>query len=175
MSKTMISTCPSCGQKDIDLSKTCLCGFQPDKSYSDEPCANEIKSINDNELQIKGLDYLVKTKNKKPSEEMFIKEVDSWTFTFSHHDKCIYLGTPALKSFRLKLTLNDLEELIEFMYLNTGEEKTLRKLRLSINEISDLVDKVNNKIEEKRSKIPVKLDSDELQEIVDLINIKLKI
>jgi hypothetical protein len=117
----------------------------------------------------------VNLKSNKPSEEIVIKEIGSWVFTFSQFDNCICLSTPALQSFRLKITLNDLEELVELMYQNTGKEKTTRKLRLSEKEISDLINKVNRMIEEKKSKITVKFTSSELQEVVDLINMKLRV
>jgi len=103
-----------------------------------------------------------------------IKEIDSWAFTFSDTDNCIYLGTPALQSFRLKLTLNDLEELLEFFYRKTGKEKTIRKLQLPVDEIPDLIDKVHRMIEQKKSRIPIKFEVRDIKEIADVINMKLK-
>ncbi len=116
----------------------------------------------------------INSKNNKPVKESIIKEIDSWMFTFSESDKCICLSTPALQSFMLKFTLDDLEKLLEFMYQKTGKEKTTRKLRLSVEEVPDLIDKVHRMIEEKKSKITLNFDNDELEEIVDLINMKLK-
>ena len=155
--------CPSCGRQDIDLEKQCTCGFNADESFIEE-------------LEKKGSDAVKSKpiKNNNHTNKPVIKEIDSWTFSFSPVDDCIYLGTPALQSFRLKLTLNDLEELLEFMYHKTGQEKTMRKLRLSVNEISDLIVKVHTMIEEKKSKIIVKFSDDELQKIAGLINTKLK-
>jgi hypothetical protein len=159
---SILLQCPSCGRHNIDLEKQCECGFN-DKSIIAE-------------LGKKGRDA-VKSKSPKNNihtKKLVIKEIDSWTFSFSPADDCIYLGTPALQSFKLKLTLNNLEELLEFMYHKTGQEKTTRKLRLSVEEINDLIDNVHTMIEDKKSKIDVKFDNDEIQEIADLINMKLK-
>ena len=161
--------CPSCGRQDIDPEKQCVCGFNSDKS-----CIEELEKKGSDAVKSKSLKNVDEPKNNKHTKELAIKEIDSWTFSFSPVDDCIYLGTPALQSFSLKLTLNDLEELLEFMYHKTGQEKTMRKLRLSVNEINDLIDKVHTMIEEKKSKIIVKFSDDELQKIAGLINTKLK-
>jgi hypothetical protein len=108
-----------------------------------------------------------------PHEEV-IKQIDSWLFTFSSADRCISIGTPALQSFRLKLSLEDLEDLLEFLYQKTGNEKTTRKSGLATTDIAGLIDKVDRMIEEKRSKVFLNFTSDELQEIVDFINLQLK-
>lgn len=103
-----------------------------------------------------------------------MKEIDSWVFSFSEVNNCVYLGTPALQSFRLKISLKDLEELLEFIYEKTGKEKTTRKLLLSADQIPNLIENVNRLIEVKKSKVKLNFSSEELKEIVDLINIKLK-
>jgi len=164
----MSSTCPSCGHQDFDPGKQCICGYHADESTTMkfEDTKNEVprgklmENINSSVLH-------------EQAEEVIIKEIDSWVFSFSPENNCIYLGTPALKSFTLKITLNDLEELLEFMYQKTGEEKTMRKLRLSADEVPDLINMVNRFIEEKRSKVSLKFSGAELNEIVDLINVKL--
>jgi hypothetical protein len=135
---------------------------------------NKFKETMDIETAGDAAKKTVKSKKARDTGESVIHEIDSWRFTFSHDDNCICLGTPALQSFRLKLTTDMLEELLEFMYQKTGKEKTTRKLRLSPEEIPELIDTVSSMIEEKRSKIPVNFDSDELENIVELINIKLK-
>jgi hypothetical protein len=158
--------CPSCGRQDIELKKQCVCGFNADESFIEEP-----EKKGSDAVKSKSLKNIDESKN---NNKPVIKEIDSWTFSFSPVDDCIYLGTPALQSFSLKLTLNDLEELLEFMYHKTGQEKTTRKLRLSVEEINDLIDKVHTMIEEKRSELIVKFSDDELQKIAGLINTKLK-
>jgi hypothetical protein len=107
------------------------------------------------------------------SPNSVIKEKNSWVFTFSPLDKCIFLGTPALQSFRLKLTKDDLEELLELLYQKTGEDITMRKLQLSAEELPELIEKVSKIIETKKSKIALKFESDELMEISNIINSKL--
>jgi hypothetical protein len=109
-----------------------------------------------------------------PLEEV-IKEIDSWLFTFSHADNCISIGTPALRSFRLKISIDDLEELLEFLYKRTGNERTMRKISLATTDIVGVIDKVDRLIEEKKSKVSIKFTSEELQEIADFINLQLKV
>jgi hypothetical protein len=161
--------CPSCGRQDLGLKKQCSCGFNVDESFMAELEKKGIDAVKNNSLM-----NINKPKNNKDTKKLIIKEIDSWAFSFSPVDDCIYLGTPALQSFRLKLTLNDLEELLEFMYHQTGQEKTTRKLRLSVTEINDVIDKVHTLIEEKKSKIIVKFSEEELHKIAGLINTKLK-
>jgi hypothetical protein len=165
-------TCPSCGYKDFDPAKQCTCGYNADETFV-AAVSDEKKKISVKEIRRKEVKNLVKAKNDNLVDEVVIKEIDSWTFSFSPIDKCIYLGTPALQSFKLMLTLDDLEELLEFVYRNTGEEKTLRKLRLSAEDLPDLIEKVHRMIEDKRSKIKITFDHDELQGIADLITTKL--
>jgi hypothetical protein len=108
-----------------------------------------------------------------PHEEL-IKEIDSWLFSFSGVDGCISLSTAALKSFRLKLTLEDLEDLLEFMYRKTGSEKTIRKAGLKPTDIVGVIDRVDRMIEEKKSKVSLNFTNDELREIADLVNMQMK-
>ena len=168
MSSTSLQ-CPSCGRLDFDLEKQCMCGFHADESFITEHKKSEIESMKNNSIKTIG-----KQKNNKHTENLVIKEIDQWTFTFSTVDACIYLGTEALQSFRLKLTLNDLEELLEIMYHKTGQEKTTRKLNLSVKEIYELIDKVHTMIEDKKAKIIVDFSDEEIQNIAGLINKKLK-
>jgi hypothetical protein len=165
----MSSTCPSCGHQDFEPGKQCACGYHADESFFAKSFIKETE-----ETKGKGLINPVNLKKGRLSKEHIIKEIDSWLFTFSQDDDCICLSTPALQSFRLKLTIYDLEELLEFMYHLTGKDKTMRKLLLSAEEIPELIDKIHTMIEEKKSKIPVTFAINELEEIVDLINIKLK-
>jgi hypothetical protein len=162
--------CPSCGRQDIGVGEQCECGFNNNKSLIEELGEKSINTVKGK--SIKNIDQPI---NNKHNKNLVIKEIDSWTFNFSPVDDCIYLGTPALQSFRLKLTLKDLEELLEFMYHKTGQEKTTRKLRLPVKETNDLIDKVHTMIEEKKSKIIVKFTDDELEKIAELINTKLKV
>jgi hypothetical protein len=134
----------------------------------------ESEEKNQKEPEEKKLPAPDKSGKHVQSDHPVIKEIDSWVFTFSEEDNCICLGTPALQSFRLKLTVNDLEEFLEFLYRKTGKEKTIRKLQISIDEMPDLIDKVHRMIEDKKSKIPIKFEGREMKEIADIINMKLK-
>jgi hypothetical protein len=109
-----------------------------------------------------------------PNEEV-IKEIDSWVFTFSRRDGCISMGTPALQSFRLKISVEDLEDLLECLYQKTGNEKTIRKINLSAADIISVIDKVDRLIDEKKSKVSIKFTSEELQNITDFVNLQLKV
>ena len=155
--------CPSCGRQDIGFNKQCECGYMDNKTV-----------IAELEKKSKGLARGKPQKNINYTKKPVIKEIDSWVFAFSQEENCINLSTPALKAFELKLTLEDLEELIEFVYRITDSNKTLRKRQLSVETISDLVEAVNSLIEEKRSKISIKFNEEEIKGIETLINNKLK-
>lgn len=161
--------CPSCGRHIDDLDKKCICGFNSDKlsTVEDEKKGNV-------EVKNKSTINIDEPKNNRHSDQLFIKEIDSWIFSFSQEDNCINLGTHALKEFKLKIALEDLEELVEFVYRVTGIQKTIRKLQLSVEELPDLIKKVNRLIEEKRSKVSIEFDNDERQRITELINKKLE-
>ena len=162
-------TCPSCGHDRFEPGKQCSCGYQHDTSLSIEPQKNQpgtkvtTKKINDDQPQ-----------TGKHAKEFVIKEINSWTASFSPDEQCICLGTPALQSFKLKLSAKDLEELLECMYQHTGQEKTTRKLSLSVKEVNDLIENMHTMIEEKRAKVKVQFSDEELQEMTGLINTKLK-
>ncbi len=161
--------CPSCGNYDFDPEKQCTCGYQSINQVIIESEENYQKEPKEKKLPVTD-----RPGKHVPSEYPVIKEINSWVFIFSKMDNCICLGTPALQSFRLKLTLGDLEELLEFLYQKTGKEKTIRKLQLPVDEMPDLIDKVYKMIEEKKSKIPIKFEDREMKEIADVINMKLK-
>jgi hypothetical protein len=193
----MAFKCPSCGRQNYGTFKNCVCGHYVDESviiayslmdsqgasiegeqFLDMPPNGTTDHMSSSERAIKNHHVKVLERsdsiNNMPLEEV-IKEIDSWKFTFSSADNCVCIGTPALQSFRLKLAPQDLEDLLEFLYQKTGNEKTTRKCRLSTEEIAEVIDKVNRMIEEKRSKLALKLNSNELQAIADLINVKLKV
>jgi len=163
--------CPSCGHENFDPAKQCVCGYHADEGFT--AGSVEKKKISIKEIRRKELKTLIKPKTENPIDEIVIKEVDSWVFSFSPADKRIYLGTAALQSFKLMFTINDLEEMLESIYLHTGEGKTIRKLQLSAEELPDLIEKVYRLIEDKRSKMNITFELHELQEIADLITTKL--
>jgi hypothetical protein len=167
--QSMSLQCPSCGRHNDDLEKQCECGFINDKSVIAEP-----EKKGSDVVKSKSLKNIDAPKINKHTKQLVIKEIDSWVFTFSQEENCINLGTPALNAFKLKLTLEDLEELLESVYQVTGSQKTIRKLQLSVETLPDLIEEVNRLIEEKRSKVSIKFDKGELQGIAELINKKLE-
>jgi len=170
----MISTCPSCGSRDYIGNKTCVCGFHPDDDDPDD--INSVsKGVVTKRIKEKVLKSLAESNSDKSGDEVPIKEIDSWTFTYSVKEECICIGTPALQSFRIKLAVEDLEDILEQTYRYSGEEKTIRKSRLDRDAMPELIERVSKKIEEKRQKVAVHFSDDELQEVMDVINERLKV
>lgn len=189
--------CPSCGRENHDPFNNCECGQsskggvlvkQELKDYQhvlegveqsvDIPsgCTND----QNRSLQRPPESHDVQSRDNEDSlcymyDEEVIKEIDSWTFTFSRRDGCISIGTPALQAFRLKISVEDLEDMLEVVYQKTDSEKTIRRLNLSAADIIGVIDKVDRLIDEKKSKISIKFTGDDLQEITDFINVQLKI
>lgn len=171
--------CPSCGHDKFDPEKQCVCGYQADESFLVESFimgsgmhSNDKNSPAEKEKTIKNI---VKTKNGKPREELVFKEIDSWIISFSQDDNCVYFGTPALQSFKLKITLNDLEELLEFIYKRTGQKKTIRKLQLSERAVSEVINLLHGMIEDKKSRMAINFTDNELRNMANLITERLKI
>jgi hypothetical protein len=186
--------CLSCGHQNYETSNYCVCGHKNDDISLAEPMS--FQDVSEDIRQC--LDVLLKsTSDPKPllqepletkalhppgrpdsmsgtPHQELIKEMDSWLFTFSSIDGCISISTPALQSFRLKVTLEDLEELLEFLYRKTGSEKTIRKIGLEPTGVVEIIDRVDRMIEEKKSKVSLNFTSDELQEIVDIVNMQIK-
>lgn len=161
--------CPSCGRYNDGIEKQCECGY-----INDESVIVELEKKDIDAIKSKSLRKIADPKSDRSTSPSVIKEIDSWTFTFSQEENCINLGTPALKEFKLQLTLEELEEILESVYKITGKQKTMRKLELSIEDLPDLIEEVNSLIEEKRARIPIKFNKGELQGIADLINKKLE-
>lgn len=167
-------TCPSCGNDHFDPEKQCICGYNADELFMTQAFTMKSRDNNMKRTNTKEPELPVDLKKAGTSGEHVIKEIDSWTFTYSEQDRCICLGTPALQSFRLNLTVDDLEELLEVMYRKTGSEKTMRRLRLPYEEISDVIEHIHRLIEEKRSQVMLDFSDEELEEIAGAINDKLK-
>jgi len=121
----------------------------------------------------------IKVQEKAPTQKQFppagevtIKEIDAWTFSYSKNDECIYAGTPALYPFRLQLGLEDLEELLEFLYEETGKKKEAPQI--SGKDVRDVVEMVDEIIEEKKASLKITFSQAELQKIAEIINEKLQ-
>jgi len=189
--------CPSCGRQNQENYNSCVCGYSGNGSvlikqdlqnyqrvseesnqYSDIPSDRTIDQTPSLGEPPKSHDVQAPVSHDSPSSmpaEEVIKEIDSWAFTFSRGDCCISISTPALQSFRLKISAGDLEDLLEFLYQKTGNEKTIRKINLSATDIIGVIDKVDRLIDEKKSKVSIKFTSEELQKITDFINLQLKV
>lgn len=188
--------CPACGRQNYETFNNCSCGYSGSDAVltkhgladcqrvSEEGEQRHDVPLNctsDHTLPLQGLteshDLQASERpdstSSVPDEEV-IKEIDSWLFTFSSADSCISISTPALRSFKLKISLEDIEDLLEFLYQKTGNEKTTRKIGLGVTDILGVIDKVDRIIEEKKSKVSIKFNGDELQEIADFINLQLK-
>jgi hypothetical protein len=189
--------CPSCGRENHDPFNNCECGqsskggvlvkeelkdYQPASEGVEQSVdiLSGRKSDQVQSLQIPSESHDMQYKDNNDSysymyDEEVIREIDSWLFTFSRRDGCISIGTPALQAFRLKITVEDLEAMLEVLYQKTGNEKTIRRLNLSAADIIGVIDKVDRLIDEKKSKVSISFTTDELQQITDFINVQLKI
>ena len=192
--------CNVCGFENDDDVTTCVCGNQPDEfevtdseDSSDifkqiEEKAEESAITSDRSSVSKADSKKIKVKvpekpekkATKPSgkpveagDEKMIKEVEGWKFTYSKSEDCMYLGTPALQSFRLKLTLEDLQELLDSMHEMTGVEKPGETIELQKSEVLELISVLDDMIEEKRSRFKIIFSDEELKSLSELINEKL--
>ena len=185
----MFWTCPLCGYQNEDTTKRCICGFEADESVLKLSPAGESDIFGGQEkvveVSLSGVDSVIeesgqytnngegKDMDKKRSEsenEIFFKEIDSWKITFSKKEQCIYLATPALQSFRIKITMDDLKELVDFISDKADIEMIPKQKMITGNEISELIDILDKMIEVKKAKFKIKFSSDELQGIADIIN-----
>jgi hypothetical protein len=171
--------CPSCGHDNFNPEKQCECGYQADESFVIESFIMKSEK-KDNKLTNKLINEdsakaAIRSPKNRPAKEIVLKEIDSWIISFSPVDNSISLGTPALQSFRLKLQLHDIEELLDVLYHMTGQEITMRKLSLSPDEINELLKHVYTIIEKKKSKMAITFSEDDLQDMADMINTKLKV
>jgi len=189
--------CPACGRQNYETFDNCSCGYSSSEAVLTKHGLTDYQRVSEEGKQcpdiplnctgdhtslLQGLpeshDLQAPERpdptNNVPHDEV-IKEIDSWLFTYSSADSCISIGTPALRSFRLKLSLEDIEDLLEFLYKKTGNEKTIRKISLGTTDIVGVIDKVDRLIEGKKAKVSLKFSSDDLQEIADFINLQLKV
>lgn len=190
----MAWTCPLCGYQNEETTMRCMCGFQADESVIRLSAENESTDIfggKEHVVEIPLSSFNAETgvsqqpkKNKKgkdtdkkqneSGDEIFFKEIDSWKISFSTKDQCVHLSTPALQSFRLKLTMDDLKALLDFISEKADIEIATKKRLVSGNEMAELVEMLDKMIEMKKAKFKIKFSDDELQELADIINKKLK-
>jgi hypothetical protein len=189
--------CPLCGHQNYATFKNCVCGHVNEEAFLAKNGPTDSRDISEDGTQHSNFspdcisDHMLPLQkppgmqvaqspgkagqtNGMPHEEV-IKEIDSWLFTFSDTDGCISIGTPALHPFRLKMTVEDVEDLLESVYRKTGVRKTIRKIGLAPTDIIEMIERVDRMIEGKRSKVSVNFTNDELQEIASLINTNLQL
>jgi hypothetical protein len=113
-------------------------------------------------------------KHSESDEEFFFKEIDSWKISYSNKDQCVYFGTPALQSFRLKLTMEDVKGLLDFISEKADIEIAAKTKSISGKELAEFVEMLEKMIDVKKAKFKIKFADDELQGLADIINKKLK-
>ncbi len=108
-----------------------------------------------------------------PSDRITLREVGRWKFSFSPSDGRISIGTAALEPFRLDLTVEDIEGILDSVYEMTGTQKTVRRLELADKDVLELIDFIGEAIDAKRSKIRPSFSPDDVVVITELVNRKL--
>jgi hypothetical protein len=193
----MFWICPLCGYQNEGTTMRCMCGFIADESLLKQSPEEEAdifggqEEITDQIIEMPLSSFNEETdvseqpqnnkegkdmgkKQNESDDEFFFKEIDSWKISFSGKDQCVYFGTPALQSFRLKLTMEDVKGLLDFISENANIEIAAKTKLISGKEIADLVEMLEQMIEVKKAKFKIKFANDELQGIADIINKKLK-
>jgi O-succinylbenzoate synthase len=164
----MTYTCPSCGNLEFDPSRQCTCGYQADEQFFKKSIMHRFKEINSKEEQEKKPKRPAPGSSRQADHEV-LREIDAWQATYTEGEDCIRLGTPALQSFRLALTVDILEELLEYLYQKQEINRTIRASSLSQENLSEVVRHISALVDEKRAKVKVTLDSKELNAIGTII------
>jgi len=193
----MFWICPLCGYQNEGTTMRCMCGFMADESILKQSPEAEADIFGGKEESIDQIvemplssfneetDVSEQPQNNKEGKDMgkkqnesedefFFKEIDSWKISFSGKDQCVYFGTPALQSFRLKLTMEDVKGLLDFISEKANIEIAAKAKLISGKEIAELVEMLEQIIEVKKEKFKIKFSDDELQGIAEIINKKLK-
>lgn len=188
--------CPECGLMNAGEDTTCSCGFDQAVFLSSGPAAAEPENggrlgNNPFEETISVQDIAggvtVKSSGKKtvaepprtkrssfhPSDQITLKEIGTWRFSLSPSEKKISIGTAALEPFRLDLTVEDMENILEAVYEVTGTRKTLRSLELMDKDILELIEFIVEMTDAKRSKIRPSFSPEDMGAIAALVNGKL--
>lgn len=179
-------TCPECGFKNAEESRLCVCGYQADEFTPAKGADWESPGIALRKGKTppgESPGHKHRPKNAKAEspdraaqgkdttrDEITVKEVESWKFSYSEPDQCIYVGTPALHPFRLRLSMDDLEELLEFMYEHLKTGKSLKKVTLEGRIVREIVEMVEEILESKRARIKLTFSESELAKIAEIIN-----
>jgi hypothetical protein len=188
--------CPECGLINKGDASACGCGFQSVFLISDpsdfapeheEESGNEVFG---NALSMQNIfqeddpdppsPEKINTKKVAPKRkahtsdgEISIKEIGAWKFSFLPSEGQISIGTPALHPFCLRMTIGEMQEILDAVYELTGAGKTLRSLEMGEKALFELVDFIAEMIDVKKSKIKLAFSPEELEAIKGLVNEKL--
>ena len=148
----------------------CMCGFVADESVLKQSHETEESEQPKNLQEGKDMDK----KRNESDDEVFFKEIDSWKISFSKKDQCVYLATPALQSFKITLTMDDLKGLLDFISEKAHIDIVAKQRLIKGNDISELIDILDKMIEVKKAKFKIKFSDEELQGIADILNKQLQ-
>lgn len=188
-------TCPECGFMNAEDSVVCTCGFDQSlylSSHAAEAGAQDGlgsdpfgAGFSGRDTPAAGSSALSSTKKAiaekprtrrasfHPPDRITVKEVGVWKFSFAPSEGKISIWTPALEPFRLDLTLEDFEGVLESVYEVTGMQKTLRGLELKDKDVRELIEFIGDMIDTKRSKISPSFSPEDVGAVTALVNGKL--
>ncbi len=106
-------------------------------------------------------------------EAVTVKEIGAWKFSFSPSEGQVSIGTPALDPFCLRMTIGEMQEVLDKVYELSGMAKTLRSLEMGEKDMLELIDFIGEMIDAKKSKIRPSFLPEELEAIKGLVNAKL--
>lgn len=195
-------TCPECGSMNTGDLYVCKCGFDQASYLVSAPLEAELAEdaeIDDylfdaafspgnasssggpvpsatkkavaakREIKLSSSD----SSDSDSSDRVTVKEVGPWRFSFSPSDGRISIGTAALEPFRLDVTVQDIEDILESVYKMTGKRKTLRSLELMDKDVAELLEYVSEIVDAKRSKVRTSFSQEDVGAITALVNSRL--
>jgi hypothetical protein len=181
--------CPECGFMNTVETAVCTCGFDRSVFLSSEGggqfdgdqfvAASPAGDIFHADLSPQASSKqapegtLAKKSTFHSSDRITLREVGRWKFFFSPSDGRISIGTAALEPFRLDLTVEDFEGILDSVYEVTGTQKTVRRLELADRDVLEIIDFIGEAIDAKRSKIRPSFSPDDVGVITALVNRKL--
>ncbi|MEJ2683514.1 MAG: hypothetical protein P8Z71_03845 [Candidatus Sulfobium sp.] len=190
-------TCPECGFMNAENAVICTCGFDQSVFLSSDSVEAEPENGGGSgnhlfETALPAGDILpaghsgpssaekavaekprTRPSSFHPSDRIMLKEVGHWKVSFSPSERRISIGTAALEPFRLDLTPEDFEEILESVCEITGTRKTLRSLELMDKDVLELIEFVTEMIEAKKSRIRPSFSPQDVDAITALVNSKL--
>lgn len=190
-------TCPECGFMNAEEAPVCTCGFEQSGFLSAdcveaEPENGEGAASHIFETTISAEEILsarpsgpssaekavaekprTRQSSFHPPDRVMLKEVGHWKISFSPGERRISIGTAALDPFRLDLTIEDFEEILETVCEIAGTRKTLRSLELADKDVLELIEFVTEMVEAKKSRMRPSFSPEDVNAITSLVNSKL--